>query len=161
AKDRWWDQTGRIQPGAIVYNQQNLFSLPDLDKMQVKVKIHEAMVKKISKDLKTEIRVESLADMVLHGTVVKIETLADSRGYWDEGGVKEYVTVVRIDDLPAEAGLKPGMTAEVKILIRELSNVLTVPVQAIAQKEKTRFAYIVGARGVERREVTVGENNDK
>ena len=161
SKDRWWDPSGRIQPGAMVHYQQNLFSLPDLTKMQVKVKIHEAMVKKIQVGLKAEIRVESQADKVLHGSVTKVETLADSRGYWDERGVKEYVTIVKVDELPPEFGLKPGMTAEVKILINEIPNVLMVPVQAVAQKGKEHFAYLVLPTGVDRRDVTIGENNDK
>src|SRR5262249_22618933 len=157
AKDRFWDPAGRIQPGAMVHYQQNLFSLPDLAKMQVKVKIHEAMVKKIQVGLKAEIRVESLANTVLHGSVTKVETLADSRGYWDERGVKEYVTIVKVDELPPEAGLRPGMTAEVKILVNEIPNVLMVPVQAVAQKGKEHFAYLVLPTGVERRDVTIGE----
>jgi RND family efflux transporter MFP subunit len=161
SKDRYWDPSARIQPGAMVHYQQNIFSLPDLGKMQVKVKIHEAMVKKIQPGQKAEIRVESQANTVLHGSVIKVETLADSRGYWDERGVKEYVTIVKIDDLVADAGLKPGMTAEVKILVQEISNVLMVPVQAVAQKGKEHFAYAVLAKGVERRAVSVGENNEK
>jgi multidrug efflux pump subunit AcrA (membrane-fusion protein) len=71
------------------------------------------------------------------------------------------VTIVKIDDLVADAGLKPGMTAEVKILVQEISNVLMVPVQAVAQKGKEHFAYTVLGKGVERRAVSVGENNEK
>jgi RND family efflux transporter MFP subunit len=161
SKDRFWDQSARIQPGAMVHFQQTLFSLPDLGKMQVKVKIHEAMVKKLKPGQKAEIRVESAANLLLHGTVEKVATLADSMGYWDERGVKEYVTIVKVDELPPDAGLKPGMTAEVKILVKELPNALVVPVQAVSQKEGQHYAYVIGARGIERREVTVGENNEK
>jgi RND family efflux transporter MFP subunit len=161
SKDRYWDPSARVQPGAMVHYQQTLFSLPDLAKMQVKVKIHEAMVKKVSKGMKAEIRVESYPDAVLHGTVESVATLANSMGYWDERGVKEYVTIVKIDDLPTEAGLKPGMTAEVKILAKEMPDVLMVPVQAVSQKESQHYSYVVGPKGVEKREITVGENNDK
>ena len=38
---------------------------------------------------------------------------------------------------------------------------LTIPVQAVCQKEEQHFTYVQGPRGFERREVTVGENNDK
>jgi RND family efflux transporter MFP subunit len=160
SKERFWDPSSRIQPGAMVHFQQGLFTLPDLSSMQVKVKIHESMIKKIVKGQKAEIKVESYANQILHGTVEKMDTLADSRGYWDERGVKEYVTVVKIDDLPSGADLKPGMTAEVKILANELPNVLMVPVQAVAELEGEHFAYVVGA-GVERRAVKVGQNNEK
>src|SRR5262249_6494097 len=126
AKDRWFDQSARIQAGAMVHNQQNLFSLPDLARMQVKVKIHETVIKKVQKGQKVEISVESLPNVVLHGTVEKVGTLADFQ-FWEDRGVKEYVTIVKIDDLPENAGLKPGMTAQVKILAAEFPNVIVVP----------------------------------
>jgi HlyD family secretion protein len=161
SKDRWWDASSRVQVGATVHFQQNLFSLPDLANMQVKVKVHESMIKKVAKGQKAEIAVEALPGRVLHGTVEKVGTLADSQGGWDERGVKEYVTIVTIDDLPTDAGLKPGMSAEVKVLINQLPDVLLVPVQSVAEHDGKRFSYVVGPAGVERREVTVGENNEK
>jgi HlyD family secretion protein len=159
-RDRWWDDQSRIQAGAMVWFQQTIFSLPDLTKMQVKVKIHEAMVKKIKPGQKVEIRVESYANTVLHGTVEKVGTLANQEGFWDRG-VKQYETIVKIEDFPSEAGLKPGMTAEVKILAGELANVLLVPVQSVSQKGSQHYSYVVTPAGIERREVTVGENNEK
>src|SRR5262249_28906676 len=151
----------RIQAGAMVHFQQSIFSLPDLTQMQVKVKVHESMVKKIKVGLKTEIQLDALPNQVLHGTVTEVATLADNRGAWEDRGVKEYVTIVRIDDLPTDAGLKPGMSAEVKILVREIPNVLLVPVQAVAQQEGRHYAYVVGPTGAERRVVEIGENNEK
>jgi RND family efflux transporter MFP subunit len=160
AKDRPWDMNARVQPGAMIHFQQPLFSLPDLGNMQIKVKIHEAMVKKIKPQQKTEIRIDAYPDLVLHGTVESVATLANSDRPWMDTGVKEYVTMVKIDDLPTEAGIKPGMTAEVKILVKELPDVLMLPVQAVSQKEKQHYAYVVGPTGVEKREVVVGEHND-
>jgi RND family efflux transporter MFP subunit len=161
AKDRPWDPNARIQAGAMVHFQQNIFSLPDLSNMQVKVKIHESMIKKVKPGQKAEIQLEALPNHVLHGTVKEVATLADNRGYWDERGVKEYITIVVIDDLPSDAGLKPGMTAEVKIMVAEYPGVLLVPVQAVAQLEGKHYAYVVGPGGVEKRVVQVGENNEK
>jgi RND family efflux transporter MFP subunit len=161
SKDRYWDASSRIQLGAMVHFQQTLFSLPDLGRMQVKVHIHESVVKKVKPGQKADILVDAYPDRVLHGTVESVATLAHSRGYWDERAVKEYVTIVKIDDLPVDAGLKPGMTAEVTIHVKHLNDVLTVPVQAVTERAGGHCCYVVGPNGVERREVTVGENNDK
>jgi hypothetical protein len=38
---------------------------------------------------------------------------------------------------------------------------LLVPVQAVAQHEDKHYAYVSGSRGIERREVEVGETNEK
>lgn len=160
SKDYYWDSGSRVQPGAMIHFQQGIFTLPDLTHMQVKVKIHEAMVKKVKVGQKAEIQVDAYPNAVLHGTVKNVATLADSRGPWDERGVKEYVTIVSIEDLPLEAGLKPGMTAQVKILSSKLSDVLIVPVQSVTEQEGKHYAYVPRG-GVERREVQVGENNEK
>jgi len=161
SKDRWYDPSSRIQAGAMVHQMQTLFQLPDLARMQVKVKIHESMVKKVHKGQKADISIESLPGTILHGTVEKVGILADTMGYWDQGGVKEYVTIVKLDDLPEDAGINPGMTAQVKILANELSDVLMVPVQAVAEKEGKHYAYINGLVSAERIEVEVGETNEK
>ncbi len=161
SKDRYWDPSSKIQLGAMVHFQQTLFSLPDLGQMQVKVKVHESAVKKVKPGQKADIQVDAYPDKILHGTVENVATLAHSVGYWDERAVKEYVTLVKIEDLPSDAGLKPGMTAEVKIHINHLSNVLIIPVQAVTEREGRHYSYVVGPQGIERRAVTVGENNEK
>jgi RND family efflux transporter MFP subunit len=160
SKQRWWDDNSRIQAGGVVFFRQPLFSLPDLAHMQMKVKVHEAMVKKVKPDQKVEIRIDAYGPPVLHGTVKSVATMANAEGWFDRF-VKEYETIVAIDDLPPEAGLRPGYTGEVKIHVNEISGVLMVPVQSVGQHEGTHFCFVATGTGFERREITVGENNDK
>jgi RND family efflux transporter MFP subunit len=160
SKQRWWDDNSRIQAGAMVFFRQPLFSLPDLAQMQMKVKIHEAQVKKVKQGQKAEIRIEAYANQVLHGTVKSVATMANAEG-WMDRFVKEYETIVTVDDLPLEAGLKPGFTGDVKIQVNELPDVLMVPVQAVGQVERQHVCFVAVGGGFERRAVTVGENNDK
>lgn len=157
---RFWDQNSRIQAGTLVSFQQPIFKIPDLRHMEVRVKIHEAKVNKLRAGQKAEIRVDAHASRVLHGTVKSVATLADFKPPW-MGGAKEYDTVIEIDDLPADAALKPGMTAEVRIQLERLPDVLLVPVQAVAERAGQHFVYVSGAGGPERRAVEVGESNDK
>jgi RND family efflux transporter MFP subunit len=160
SKVRWWDDNSRIQPGAMVFFRQPIFSLPDLTQMQMKVKVHEAMVNKVKPGQKAEIRIDACGGRVLHGAVRSVATLANAEN-WGDRFVKEYETIVSIDDLPLEAGLKPGYTGEVKIRVNELPDVVLVPVQAVGQLEGKHYCFVAGARTVERREIEVGENNDK
>ena len=48
-------------------------------------------------------------------------------GWWTGNEVR-YDTLV---ELPPEGGLRPGMSAEVEVLIAEYENVLTIPVAAV------------------------------
>lgn len=156
---RWYDDSSRIRPGATLYFQQTIFSLPDLSKMRVKMKVHESVVKKVRPGQPVTMTLDALPGRVLNGKVVKIATLAQSDG-WRGGGVKQYETEVSIDDLPADGGLKPGMTAEVKILINTLADAITIPVQAVTEYDGKHVVYLVNGSKIERREVQVGETNE-
>jgi RND family efflux transporter MFP subunit len=144
----------------MVYYQQPIFKLPDLSQMKVKAKVHESQVKKVKQGQPAEILVSSLPNQVLHGKILKIATLADSRGPWDDRGVKEYITEISIDDLPASAGLKPGMTAEVRIQAGTYKDVLMIPVSAVSERDGKHYVYAQN-NGFEKRQVTVGESNEK
>lgn len=157
---RPWDDSARVRPGAQLFYQQPIFTLPDLSKMLVKMKVHESMIKKVKVGQKATMQIEALPNRVLNGEVVKIGTLPQSDG-WRGGGVKQYETEIAILDLPSDAGLKPGMTAEVKILINTIPEAVSVPVQSVAEFEGNSVCYVVAGTRVERREVTVGESNDQ
>src|SRR5262249_14963960 len=150
----------RIRPGATLFFQQPIFSLPDLTNMQVKLKVHESVVKKVQAGMTATLQIEALPGHVLHGTGKSVATLAADERVWG-GGVKEYETVVSIDDLPGDAGLRPGMSAEVKILVKTLPDVLTVPVQAVTESGGQHICYVVTPRGIDRREVKIGEGNEQ
>jgi hypothetical protein len=70
--------------------------------------------------------------------------------------------MVAVDD-PVQ-GLKPGMSAEVTILVENvLEHVLTVPVQAVVGTPamgKHRKCFIMTAEGPAEREIEIGLSND-
>ena len=152
------DPSNHIELGALVHFKQKLFSLPDLAEMQIEAFVHESVAKKVTPGQRAEIRIDAYPNVVLHGVVEGVSTFYDPARYWQSGGVKDYATTVTIADLP-DAGLKPGMTAEVKILLGELANALIVPIQAVMEKDGEYCCYVVGPDGAERRVVSVGDNN--
>ncbi|MCE9529131.1 MAG: efflux RND transporter periplasmic adaptor subunit [Planctomycetales bacterium] len=158
---RPWDSSSQVRAGATLHNQQTILTLPDLNQMKVKLKVHESVVKKIAVGLTATMQVEALPNQVLHGTVLNVASVAQSDGGWRGGGVKEYETEVSITDLPLEAGLRPGMSAEVKILVKTIADALTVPVQAVTESDGKYIAYVVKAGRVERRIVKVGDANEQ
>ncbi|HET6572514.1 MAG TPA: efflux RND transporter periplasmic adaptor subunit [Fimbriiglobus sp.] len=157
---RYWDESSRIRPGGNVYFQQPIFTLPDLDNMQVKMSVHESVVKKVLKGMPATMQIEALRGQVLHGTVKSVATLAQNDRGWGNA-VKEYETLITITDLPSEAGLRPGMTAEVTIRVKTIPNALTVPVSAVTESGGEHICYVKTGGGLERREVTIGEANEQ
>lgn len=152
-------QSPQIEEGAQVRERQKIFSLPDTSKMQVNTKVHESMVDRTTPGLRARIRVDAFAEEVLPGVVEEVAPLPDPTSFLSSD-VKVYTTKVKIErGLP---GLRPGMTAQVEILVNELENVLSVPVQAVLQYGgKDHVAVRKSDNTFDWRDVTLGVSNDK
>ena len=150
----------RIRPGAVVHHKQKLFSLPDMSKMQVRAFVHESAIGKVKPGLKVDVRIDAHSQEVLPGVVTHVSTFYDPEREWLAGGVKEYATDIEIERLPG-AVLKPGMTAEVRIMVREIRDRLLVPMPAVTEVGGKYCTFVRGENGFERRLVEVGDNNDR
>jgi hypothetical protein len=77
--------------------------------------------------------------------------------------VKEYASFVSIDGAQQFSDLKPNMTAEVSILVKEMKGVLSVPLQAVVEKGGKFYGYALAknAKGYVERTLLIGDNNDK
>ncbi|HEY6565400.1 MAG TPA: hypothetical protein VIY86_12940, partial [Pirellulaceae bacterium] len=78
---------------------------------------------------------------------------------WFSSQIKEYATYVRIDDPPKR--IRPGLTAEVTILINRVEDVLTVPMQAIVEKQQKYYCVAQEGERWEPRTIQVASTNEK
>lgn len=150
--------TPQIEEGAQVRERQSIFRLPDINNMRVNTKVHESQIDRIDKGLKSEIRVDAFPNEKLMGTVDSVAPLPDSANFFNSD-VKVYTTQVSIDN--PNASLRPGMTAQVEILINELKDVLAVPVQAVLQMSGKDYAFVRTPNGWEKAEIELGDTNDQ
>jgi multidrug efflux pump subunit AcrA (membrane-fusion protein) len=148
----------QIEEGATVRERQKIFSLPDISRMQVNTKVHESKIDKLLTGMKAKIRVDAFADTELDGTVVDVAPMADPTSFFSSD-IKVYTTKVKIDNpLP---GLRPGMNAEVTILVDRKENVLSVPVEAVLEYSGRDHLAVRTPSGYEHLEVELGATNDK
>ena len=134
--------------------QQTLLMIPDLSKMQVKVGVHESKVGRLR--LGMPARVE-LQDSSLVGDVDEIAEVTRPAGWWT-GNMVKYDTIIRLEP---QAGLKPGMSAIVDIVLAEHRDVLKVPVAAIVQSPSGYLCWVKTAQGIKKRVIEVGDTNDE
>ena len=144
-----------VEEGAAVREQQTILRLPDLAQMQVKVAVHESKVERLAPGMRARIRIQ---DRELQGTVVSIANQPEPTSFFS-ANVKEYATIVRIDGQPDN--LKPGMTAEVEILVAHLKDQVTVPVAAVVERRDGFFSWVKDGEKLERRELMLGMSNDQ
>jgi HlyD family secretion protein len=148
-------QAPKIDLGASVNQYQTILKLPDLKHMQVKTLVHETKVDQLRLGMRARVKIQ---DLEFQGEITSIANQPEQSNWW-QGNTKEYATLISIDGEPTD--LKPGMTAEVEILVAEKKDVLTIPVQCVVENAGKFHAYVKNASGVpEKRELVLGGTND-
>jgi len=148
-----WKNTPDITEGATVRKDQVLLLMPDLSRMQVKVGIHESIVDRIKPGMAARI---TLPDKILDGKVFSVASVTRPAGWWT-GNVVKYDTII---ELPSVEGLKPGMSAEVEVIMDRHADVLTIPVAAVVETAEGDFCWVKTADGAKRRSLKLGDTND-
>ena len=154
-----WGMQVIIEAGASVRHQQNLFRLPDMAEMNVKVKLHESVVKQTEVGAPAYVTIDAYPKERLTGKVTKIAVMPDRGQMWLNPSLKTYVTEVTLDATPV--GLKPGMSAQVEILVDTRETVLQVPVSAVAVDKGFQVVYVKTPTGIDTRRVEVGLSNQR
>jgi len=149
------NQNSTIEEGAVVRERQTLIRLPDLSKMQVKVTVHESKVELIHPGMPARITVQ---DRQWVGKVISVANQPEPGSFFS-ASVKEYATIVSIEG--DTTGLRPGMTADVEILISDLRDVLTVPVSAVVEQGGKFSTWVRDNSRLQRRPLLLGQTNDK
>ncbi|MFN3192996.1 MAG: efflux RND transporter periplasmic adaptor subunit [Aureliella sp.] len=148
-----WENKPDVEEGATVFRDQVLLLMPDLKNMQVKVGVHESMVERVGVGLQCNIE---LPELTLEGEVTEVASVARPAGWWT-GNVVKYDTIVSLPEAP---NLRPGMSAEVEIVLADYLDVLTVPVSAVIETETETLCWVKKEDSVERRVIKLGDNND-
>lgn len=154
-----WNNEQQVAEGALMRNRASLISLPDISEMKVTVKIHESMVSQVKQGQKAYITLDSLPDRRFQGEVSKVAIIPDSNRSWSNPDLKVYTTEVIINDLIE--GIKPGVSAKVEIIIEELADVLTVPIQAVTTLDGEQVCYRQNGSELEPIPVEIGRFNTK
>lgn len=158
ANERSRYSTVTIELHSAVKEGQAIIRLPDLENMQAKVLVNESKIELLEPDADAELKI---GDRKFEGTVKTIANQPERGNYGSD--VKEYAAVVSIDgkiDGKADR-LKPGMTAEVEILVKEFEDVLTVPVSAVVEQRGKYFCWVKTEGAPDRRPLVVLGTNDR
>lgn len=150
-----WTGSGRakVKEGDSPYPRQPLVTIPDLAQMKVKTKVNEVDISRVHRDQPVIITLDALPGPIFNGKVHTIAALARREG---DSEVKVFDVEVLIDG--SHEVLKPGMTAQCKIVTGKIDSVISVPLEAVFDKGDTTIVY-VKKHGFERRAVKLGSKN--
>jgi RND family efflux transporter MFP subunit len=146
-----------IEIGAVVRERQKIISIPDTSKMKVEIKVNETWVDKVQPNQQAKITIAAFPDKTFTGKVLKKAPLASPED-WLNPDLKVYATDVSIDG--TYDFLKTGMTAKVEIVINELKDVISVPIQAVLNARGKKVCFVLSSSTAKQRQVETGAFND-
>lgn len=145
----------RIEEGAQVRESQVILRVPDLAQMQVKVTVHESKVESVRPGMPASIEIQNRK---LTGEVVAVANQPEPSSMFS-ANVKEYAAFVRIDG--EQRDLKPGMTAQVVILIDERKGVLVLPIQCVVAQKGQLYCWRWESGQAIKTPITIGIGDDR
>ncbi len=143
----------KIRAGDNIHRGMAIITIPDLSEMLSKVNIIEGDYRKVDVGDPVEIRLDAIPGPVFTGKIDAIAALAS----FDEMANRSYFNaVVRLDSV--DAGMRPGMTASLRITYEKRENALYIPNEAVFEVDGRTVVF--PRRDLPRpREVRLGDRN--
>ncbi len=143
------------QVGDQVWANQPLLILPDISKMVVETKVRETDIHKIEKNQRVSVHVEAYPELKLTGTVTLVGTLAQEEK--ERRGTKFFGVTILVNE--SEPRLRPGMTSRIEIQVEERRSALSIPLDAVFEREGRTLTYVASGRRIRARDVSLGPSN--
>lgn len=141
----------QIKKGKWLPAAQEAFRLYDLSKIKIIVDVLESEAPAVSKNAYAEIVFNSLPCKIYKGIIKEVNPVIDPEKRIMRAGI--FVN--------NDGGIKPGMTAEVKIQTAALSDRLLVPKESILIRDNRELVFVVRDSIANWCYVQTGERNDR
>jgi len=157
-----------IEPGEVVtpgvqatFEGKALLTVADLSTLVAKVELNQIDVARVALGQTATLTLDAIPEKKWQATITKIAPAAVKAA-----GRDAEVFPVEVTLAAADASIKSGMTADVRILVETRPQVLLVPIEAVIKEDgKSRLKKVVvgvnGKKSTEKVDVTVGKSNDR
>jgi HlyD family secretion protein len=133
----WWDNQKKASVGDKVNPGEPIVSIPNLDNMQVTLRVNEMDISRIKTDQKAVIILDAYPEKKFNGRVAQIARLGQKEN-WNTA-IKDFEVIVLLEE--SDPLLKPGMTARAIITIDKLEKVCFAPIGAIFEQENKPVVF--------------------
>lgn len=135
----------------VTSNNVTLFTLMDIEEMKILINVLEKDIPMIEKGKKAIITVDAYPGKEFYGTVTRLSQAVD---------LSTRTMATEIDIPNGEHLLKPGMFANVMLVVDEHKNTLTVGTQSLMKDEKGSFVLTVNGNIAHRKYIRFGVEQD-
>lgn len=114
-----------VSEGSIPMGNQ-IMTIENMNSLVIRGKVNESDILRISEGMPCEIKTTATDEEIIPGTINRIERILSSGSNASEGG---YTVEISIED--ADHKLLIGMSANAKIILDKVENVLSIPYDAV------------------------------
>ena len=155
---REWGGRKKVVGSQIDAWRPSVATLPDLSEMESVTYINEVDIQKIKKDQSVTISLDADPDKKLAGKIVNVANIGEES---NKSNAKVFEVVISI--IEQDSTLLPAMTTSNEILIEELENVISLPLETIhstevknADDEKKYYVFIKSGKNIIKKEIITG-----
>ncbi len=159
-----------IEPGEVVsagtsatFEGKPLLVIADLRRLRIVSDFNQIDVAKIAEGNSVRVTLDAIPDQTYSGKVLRIAKAATIPQNSAISGMRTFRVETLLDELPADHPIRPGMTADIDIVVEHVPEALVVPIEAV-RKEKDGKAFVTiiepEGEGTKRREVILGRANE-
>jgi HlyD family secretion protein len=131
---------GPIREGSVIFLSTPVLQFPDLSRMQVSADVAEADFRKIEKGQKVFITVDAAEKLNTTGKINRKNLSASAAQRYSGSKVKSYEVIIDVDSCHLK--MKPGLSANCEIILKEEKDTLFVPTLAIFERDSSKIVYV-------------------
>lgn len=146
------------QIGSDLRPNELVMILPDTGQMVAHLKVSESLSGRIKKGQPALIFSDSMPETPISGAVDRVSVLAESGG-WRDPNRRDYTVIVMLDTNEA-LGLKPSMRCRGEIILGDVQEALSVPIQSVFREGAIAFVYVSDGGSFEPRPVALGRSSE-
>jgi len=133
--DHPW-QGRKIQVGDTVGATSLVGTIPDISSLRVEAWVNETDILAVREGQHVSLFLDAYPQMSLNGSIVQVNKSAEKKERW---GTAQYFSVfISLDTLDHEI-MKPGMSLLCQITVKELSDVVLVPIERVIRHNNAFF----------------------
>jgi len=151
-----------VQAGDRVWEGRSFASIPDLSEMRVDLELSQEEARVVKAKQKAVITVDALPGLVFEGEVTEVAQTASESTLPGTGiprGERTFQARIAVKN-PKKARLRPGMGAQVEIIIETIPKAVHVPLECVFERNDSHIVYVRHGKDFRPVEVELGPKND-
>ncbi len=149
--------TEAFKAGARAWPGAPMAEIPDLSTIRATARVDETERGRLQVGQVVNVQLDAIPDRQFTGRIDLISAIAttDFSAGWPFP--RNFTVQVLLDS--GDARLKPGMSAQLSVVVDKVANALTIPVQSSFQKSGRTVVYVVHGSKIEEREIQEGRRS--